>query len=499
VNRLCMLLTALNGSRDPEDIQAASDRYFAEIPDEDLAWGVFLLRGGRLKRQCPPAVLKQWCVDTSGIPPWLVEECIAASRDNAEAVALIIPSAGQAAEQRLSRVMGVLKQIEVLPVDHKREPVIKAWSELRPYHRVLFNRLLMGRSLTNLPAQVVHRSLSKRTDQREEIIAFRLGQEWDVLDDDLHAFLHRRDDTDSHWFAYPFHPVGPLEGEPEHLGNPLLWVADTLRGQNRVQIIKRGGAMHLWSDGGEWMEERAGNGFLRNALPDGTVLECSVSPQRTLSAHDILEYSGEDIRTRSVEERRELLDAVLRGAPPERLTASGRIAFSDWDALRTAREGIRDRGTHILLKRNGGVIDTDARTDRWRLWRADPLTIDAVLLSVRRSDGGVAPPYSEMTLAVWTGDRLVPCARVHPSLPEHEMTEIVRFVENNTTERFGPVRSVSPSLVFTIGFDAVRNSARRKSGLALTNPRILRWHRTRRLTEAATLDQLRAMVMVETW
>ncbi|MDH3253287.1 MAG: ATP-dependent DNA ligase, partial [Ignavibacteria bacterium] len=60
MNRLHTLLHTLDVSRDPEEVQLAADRYVAEVPDDDLAWGVFLLRGGKLKRQCPTAVLKQW-------------------------------------------------------------------------------------------------------------------------------------------------------------------------------------------------------------------------------------------------------------------------------------------------------------------------------------------------------------------------------------------------------------------------------------------------------
>ena len=45
---------------------------------------------------------------------------------------------------------------------------------------------------------------------------------------------------------------------------------------------------------------------------------------------------------------------------------------------------------------------------------------------------------------------------------------------NGPQDRFGPVRSVRPELVFEIAFEGIRQSSRHKSGVALRFPRIIR-------------------------
>ena len=68
------------------------------------------------------------------------------------------------------------------------------------------------------------------------------------------------------------------------------------------------------------------------------------------------------------------------------------------------------------------------------------------------------------------------------------------FVKKNTIERFGPVRSVKPELVFEIAFEGIAKSSRHKSGIALRFPRILRQRFDKKAEEADTLESLRKML-----
>jgi DNA ligase-1 len=67
-------------------------------------------------------------------------------------------------------------------------------------------------------------------------------------------------------------------------------------------------------------------------------------------------------------------------------------------------------------------------------------------------------------------------------------------VRRNTLERFGPVRRVTPALVFEIAFEGIQASPRHRSGIALRFPRMLRWRQDKPLAEIDTLDSLRALL-----
>jgi DNA ligase-1 len=88
----------------------------------------------------------------------------------------------------------------------------------------------------------------------------------------------------------------------------------------------------------------------------------------------------------------------------------------------------------------------------------------------------------------------VPFAKAYSGLTDAEIREVDAFVRRNTQERFGPVRSVSPKLVFELAFENIQRSTRHKSGIAVRFPRIHRWRRDKSPAEADTLETVKAML-----
>ena len=74
------------------------------------------------------------------------------------------------------------------------------------------------------------------------------------------------------------------------------------------------------------------------------------------------------------------------------------------------------------------------------------------------------------------------------------MKEVDRFVKQNTTDRFGPVRQVKPELVFEIAFEGIAHSSRHKSGVAVRFPRILRWRKDKSIDMANSLEDLKTLI-----
>ena len=102
-----------------------------------------------------------------------------------------------------------------------------------------------------------------------------------------------------------------------------------------------------------------------------------------------------------------------------------------------------------------------------------------MLLYAQRGHGRRASLYTDFTFAVWdeaNGVRtLVPFAKAYSGLTDEEMRQVDAIVRKTTIEKFGPVRSVTPTLVFEIGFEGIQASPRHKSGIAVRFPRMLRW------------------------
>ena len=135
----------------------------------------------------------------------------------------------------------------------------------------------------------------------------------------------------------------------------------------------------------------------------------------------------------------------------------------------------------------------------WWKWKIDPMTIDAVLVYAQRGHGRRASLYTDYTFAVWSeedgaGRRLIPFAKAYSGLSDEEIHQVDAIVRKTTIEKFGPVRSVTPTLVFELGFEGIARSQRHKAGIAVRFPRILRWRIDKPVDEADTLDNLKALL-----
>lgn len=92
------------------------------------------------------------------------------------------------------------------------------------------------------------------------------------------------------------------------------------------------------------------------------------------------------------------------------------------------------------------------------------------------------------------GLQLLPIAQACPGLDDEEFKAVDRVVRATTLEKFGPLRSLRPTLVFEIAFEGLNASPRCKSGIAVRFPRMLRLRPDKPLHGADTLDSLRALL-----
>ena len=189
------------------------------------------------------------------------------------------------------------------------------------------------------------------------------------------------------------------------------------------------------------------------------------------------------------------MSQVFSNLPENRLIISPVVETQTWEDLEVLREESRRRGVEgFMLKRFDSDYQVGRRRGGWWKWKIDPLTADAVLIYAQRGHGRRAGLYTDYTFAVWEGETLVPFAKAYSGLSDEEIREVDRFIQRNTLERFGPVRSVRPELVFEIAFEGIQESSRHKSGVAVRFPRIARWRRDKKFEEADTIETLKSLL-----
>jgi DNA ligase-1 len=218
-----------------------------------------------------------------------------------------------------------------------------------------------------------------------------------------------------------------------------------------------------------------------------------------LQCYDLLEYESKDVRSFDFRTRREFLAQTL-----EKLDEDVRKIFritepaeaGSWTELTEKREQSRSLKVEgFMLKKLDSPYRTGRHRGDWWKWKIDPFTIDAVLLYAQKGSGKRSGLYTDYTFAVWNDAReLVPFAKAYSGLTDAEIRKVDKFVRENTKETFGPVRSVTPKLVFELAFEAIQKSTRHKSGVAVRFPRILRWRDDKKIEEADSLSAIHALL-----
>ncbi|PJJ83995.1 ATP-dependent DNA ligase [Mucilaginibacter auburnensis] len=519
-----------------QKVQVLKD-YLNCVPDSDKMHMLALFTGRKPKRVINATQIRTWANAVTGIPVWLFEESYHIVGDLAETMALLLPQdTVSSTDKTLTDWMAELNSLASKTEEERKLWLTDSWAILDTQERFVFNKLLTGSFRVGVSQNLVIKALADISGLDAATLTHRIMGNWMPETYSYEQLTQKEGASDDISRPYPFFLAYPIQETSDKqrsadelkvtLGNAAEWQAEWKWDGIRAQLIKRDGQIFIWSRGEELATEKFPelHPFL-NDLPDGTVLDGEILSFReglplpfnvlqtrigrknlskkileespvALIAYDCLEYNGEDIRYKTQSERRVLLEGLQRYTDhPEIFRISALIDFNSWDELAKIREQSRAKiAEGIMLKRKSATYQVGRRRGDWWKWKIDPLSVDAVMIYAQKGHGRRADLYTDYTFAVWDGDKLVPFAKAYSGLTDAEINKVDYFVKRNTLEKFGPVRTVKPELVFEIGFEGINRSTRHKSGIALRFPRILRWRHDKPKEEADTLENLKALL-----
>jgi len=518
-----------------EKIKILKD-YFNSVPDTDKMHMLALFSGRQPKRQINSTLVRTWAMEVTHIPDWLFAESYQVVGDLAETMALLMPETSNTSSKTLTEWIAEINSLGTKTEDEKKAWLLNSWAMLDSQERFVFNKLLTGSFRVGVSQSLVIKALSEISGLDAATLTHRIMGNWLPETYQYTELIQEQGAADDISRPYPFFLAYAIQETSEKqktaqelresLGDEADWQAEWKWDGIRAQLIKRDGKIFIWSRGEDLSTDKFPelHPFL-NALPDGTVLDGEIlsfqnglpmpfnvlqtrigrknlnkkiledSPVAVI-AYDCLEFNGQDIRTKTQAERRLILEALQRATLfPEKFNLSSLIDFDTWEQLANIREVSREMiAEGIMLKRKSAAYQVGRKRGDWWKWKIDPLSVDGVLVYAQKGHGRRADLYTDYTFAVWDGDKLVPFAKAYSGLTDAEINKVDYFVKRNTLEKFGPVRTVKPELVFEIGFEGINRSTRHKSGIALRFPRILRWRHDKPKEEADTLETLKALL-----
>ena len=482
--------------------------YFANTPDPDRGYGLAALAGTLDIPHAKPALLRQMMA--ARVDPVLFSYSYDYVGDLAETIALLWPSHNVATEP--PRLGEIVRALHTAPKSHVPE-LIAAWMDgLDPTGRWALLKLLTGGLRIGVSARLAKTALAQWGGlDVADIEEIWHGQEPPYTA--LFAWAEKRGEKPAAGQGTTFRPFmlsHAIEDKDFASLDPTEFIAEWKWDGIRVQVAgSRDGEPRLFARSGDdishtFPDVTAAATF--DAVLDGELLvrgkgsepapfadlqqrlnRKAVSKKHLetypafVRVYDMLFDGGEDLRGLPWTTRRARLERFMASLDVEaarHFDISPVVDFRSWDQLASIRASSRGTGMEgLMVKRRDAPYVAGRPKGPWFKWKRDPLTIDAVLMYAQRGHGKRSSFYSDYTFGVWRDDELVPVGKAYFGFTDAELKQLDSWVRNHTTERFGPVRAVSPGLVLEVAFDAAQRSSRHKSGIALRFPRVsrIRW------------------------
>ena len=494
--------------------------YFEATPDPQRGYALAALTGALSFRAAKAGQVR--ALVESRVDPVLFRWSYDFVGDLAETVALIWPQRPGA-----NRPPDLAEVVETLR-DAKRDEVpglLEGWLDaLDSAGRWALLKLITGGLRIGVSARLAKTGLAAwRGAELSEIEEIWHGLEPPYTE--LFAWLEGRGPRPEIDRRAVFHPLmlaNPLEDADLAKLAPADYLAEWKWDGIRVQLAAGGGQARLFSRSGDEISGAFPDiveAARFDAVLDGELLVLragEVAPfndlqqrlnrkavtAKLMDAHpahlrlyDILHRGEDDLRSLSLAERRDALEAWYRETRPPCMDLSPLVPFGSWDDLAALRAEARRSGIEgLMLKRRDSAYQAGRPKGPWFKWKRDALLLDTVLMYAQRGHGKRSSFYSDYTFGTWRagdqGEELVPVGKAYSGFTDEELKRLDKWVRDHTTERFGPVRAVAPGLVLEVAFDAVQRSRRHKSGLAMRFPRI---HRIRWDKPAAEADRLESL------
>ena len=532
MNDFAHLISELDRTNKTNQKVDALVQYFNKANNKDKVWAIALFSHRRPKRLIKTTSLRSMAAKSAEIPLWLFEDSYHIVGDLAETISHLVCQKGRTHDNALKLHELISHMIDNREEDEEKQLafIISQWKSMDFYSCFVFNKLITGGFRIGVSQKLMTRSLAKSTGIDEDVIAYRLMGDWDPKHITFEELILNPDKDALSYKPYPFYLAYALDKKLDELGSPKDWVYEYKWDGIRVQLIKRKDQVMMWSRG----EELITNQFpeiqaLKDVLANGTVLDGELLVykenkmvsfndlqkrlgrknvgKKTLEqypivvrSYDLLEYNTRDLRNETYDQRRIQLESLVEKLNHPLIQLSDRYHIQKWEEVHHAYQNARsNRSEGLMLKQRNTSYKIGRKKGDWWKWKVEPLTIDAVLTYAMRGHGRRSNLFTDYTFALWKSsetsqNELVTFAKAYSGLTDAEFKEVDAFIKKNTLERFGPVRSVQPELVFEIAFEGVANSSRHKSGVAVRFPRILRWRKDKSINEANTVDDLKSLI-----
>ncbi len=508
--------------------------YFLSNEPIDNSWAIYLLIGKNNKRFISGRYLKNLFSEVYEYPQWLIDTCYLKVGDSAEVISLLLKNKNTSINKKKSNITlnellsKTLPELSKLNEERKNLEIKEIWETLPEDNHLIFNKILTGTFRVGVSVGLITKSIAKLTSIDEQIIAHRLMGDFNPSIDAYEFLINKNTNLEElNSKPFPFLLANTFEDKifKQSIKDfQFEWKYDGIR----IQLIKRSGNVSLWTRGQELVNESFPElvekmsqikddfvldgellvwNFKEQIALDFSFLQKRInrkSPTKSIQikypiifiAYDLLEINGRDIREFKLCERRIELEKYFskwQNKTDNNISSTFKICDliypKEWADALSYKEKSRENNTEgLIIKSKRSVYTSGRKKGFWWKYKVDPMQLDAVLIYAKGGSGKRAGLYTDYSFALWKDQKLIKFASAYSGLTNIEIKELDKWIRKNTIDKFGPVRSLKPEMVFEISFEKIQISKRHKSGIAVRFPRITKWRKDKKIDDADSLD-----------
>ncbi len=540
LNKFSKLFEELDSNNSINKKVNSLTKYFKSNSNLNNIWTIYLLIGKRNKRFISGKSLREYYSDIYKMPLWLIETCYTKVGDSAEVISLLLqdklPEKDIKEDISLDELINnILPNFFKLDENQKKSYIKLLWEKITKDNQLIFNKILTGTFRIGVSKGLVTKAISNMTGIDESIILHRLMGDFEPIEETYIFLINKKlEQRELAYKPYPFQLANTFDEKIKETTSIKQYHFESKWDGIRSQIIKRANNISIWTRGEELVNKTfpelikiisdLKNDFVvdgeiliwdenKNMPEDFSLLQKrlgrkspSIKIQNDLPivfvAYDILEINGNDIRNKILSERRNILEEKFLNSISEDQTIASKkikitklLKMNSWEEVEESKNSARNINTEgLVIKNKNSKYLPGRKKGNWWKYKIDPMQLDGVLIYARPGSGKRADLYTDYSFAIWENNKLVKFANAYSGLNNEEIKELDKWIRKNTLERYGPVRSVKPELVFEISFDNIQISKRHKSGIALRFPRITKWRKDKNIMDADKLENAMRMI-----
>ncbi len=464
-------------------------KYFQSLENESNKDAAFnLLIGNYPKRVINSKQIRNWTNELTGYPDWLIDRSEKETGNFIKAFALLQrTNSEKLADQPIQLWLSKISQLSKFSEFEIKEFIKRDLTSVEVLQRQFILKLVTGGFKSPMSKKQLIKALAEVINIEHSLISLRIyecNKTGSVRFNDLNQPIN----NENLKIPAPFPVMDSIDNSLENLAEYKKYEIYGYRNGIDAQVIKHAGNIFMWTSDLEIINEKFPEICkpLREVHSDFMILG-QILTNNPDTPIDLLKNR---IRKKTISRKDlevatpifSITEILIFGANRtinfseifrdyfskiSHIEIRKSIEYSNWGDLTAAHKKCR------ILGFSGFILKLKNSTENTLYWKADSYAINAILIYVELETMGNSG-IRHMTFGLKQNDVLIPVARVKPTFDKDQIDELLLYTRQNTIEKFGPVRTVKPSLIYKLHFDSIIVSRRRKSGLALSNVTIQR-------------------------